>query len=130
MPSKQRKVKIWLTEDQILAAIQRAHDSIKRTEVLLVTLREQSMALAGELEQIRFKLMQPNLEQKEKHQLERDELSIERRLAYCKEDANKKSKAYNRLNDRVLPRLKDTLAAMRTQTMVEVMGEYRGVALK
>lgn len=124
------RVKIWQTEDQIIAEIDRTHRKVEHIAAVLEALRTESSSLAGELEKVRFQMMQSDLSKQDLFKLERAELSTEKAFAKCKAESYKNSKTYARLVNKTLPRLKDILAAMRTQTMPEVMGGYRGVAIK
>ncbi len=122
--------KIWQTEDQILAAIDRA----KRKAVSLVEeeteLRNESAEFFAVLEQTRFELMQPNLSKSKREQLECRERVKEIDASKAKAAAEMKARAYTRIIEKTLPRLGEILSAFRTQTFDSVLGSYRGVALK
>jgi hypothetical protein len=125
-----RRVKVWQTEDAILAAIDRAHRKAESLVVEETELRKESAELFGELEKTRFELMHSDLTKGKRIQLETRERVTEIEAAKKKAEAEAKAKAHTRIIEKTLPRLGEILAAMRTQTMPDVLGSYRGVALK
>jgi len=125
-----RPAKIWKTEDQVLHAIERAHRKAESLVVEETELRKESAELFGELEKTRFELMRSDLTKGKRTQLETRERVTEIDASKKKAEAEKKAKAHTRIMEKTLPRLGEVLAAMKTRTMTEVLGQYRGVALR
>lgn len=125
-----RRVKTWLTEDEILAAIDRAHRKAERLILEERELRKECSELFGELEKIRFELMRLDLSKGKRDQLETRERVIQFDAADAKLKADVKARAYVRLKEKTIPHLGETLSAFRTGAMTGVLGEYRGVVVK
>lgn len=124
-----KRPKIWHTEDEIIAAIDRTKRFAERRLKRSRELDEAAKAKFGKCEALRFELMKPHTD------LEREQLSgrlygAELSATKAKEKADLAAKAYHRAVNSTLPRLGEILSAMRTQTMPEVLQEYRGVAIK
>lgn len=121
--------KIWKTEDEILAAIDSAHRYAERKREAANELEEELKVKRGHLEELRFELMKmPSSNQRTS--LENRIANVELSVGKLKEDLSKLAKSYHRTIDKRLPRLGEILAAFRTGTFKEVVGEYRGVAVK
>jgi len=74
--------------------------------------------------------MHSDLSKRKRRELETKERVTEIAAAEKKAEAETKAKAYTRVNEKTLPRLGEILAAFKTETMVEVLGSYRGVAIR
>ncbi len=124
-----KRPKIWQTEDQILAAIDRTKRMAQRKLKKSVLLDDQCKEIYGHLEKLRFEAMKPH-DSKESGRLANQIASVERMAESRKEKADAHAKAYHRAVNATLPRLGEVLSAMRTDTLKEMMGEYRGVVVK
>lgn len=104
------KKKVWLTEESIVAAIDRATARLLRD-------RKRS----AELDRLKRKCQRIIAKPKGKSLVQAC-LDLEA----CQNDLARINKHARSLEDNTLPRLKRTLAAFRTQTL-EFMGDYKGV---
>lgn len=127
---KHRPAKIWISEDQILAAIDRAKRKAQSLIIEEAGLRKDAAESFSLLAKTRFELMQSNLTKGKREQLETRERVTEVEASKTKAEAEMKAKAYMRITEKTLPRLGEVLAAFRTQTMPEILQTYKGVALK
>lgn len=124
-----RRPKVWKTEDQILAAIDLTKRLAERRLKQSKKLDEDAKVKFGKCEKTRFELM--SIPQGMKHdslaaRLAGEELSA----GATKERADIAAKSYHRAINSTLPRLGEILSAMRTRTFKEVVGEYKGVAVR
>jgi hypothetical protein len=124
-----RRPKIWQTEDQIIAAIDRTKRMAERKLKKSQELEEVAKVKFGRVEELNFELMKHNTEY-ERSKIEGKLRSAELSAAAAKEKADAYAKAYHRAVNSTLPRLGEILSAFRTGTFSEVMGEYHGVAIK
>lgn len=124
-----KAVNIWKTEDEILAAIDRAHRYAERKREAANELEEELKVKRGHLEELRFELMKMP-DSRKRESLEHRIASVELSVGKLKDDLSKIAKSYHRTIEKTLPRLGEILAAFRTGTFKEVMGEYNGVAVK
>ncbi len=127
---KFRPAKIWHTEDQILAAIDRVRTKAYRLVAEESELRQESAKLFGELEQTCFELMRSTLTKKEREQLETRERVKRIDASKARAEAERKANAYSCIMEKTIPRLGQVLSAFRTDTMQSVLGSYRGVVTK
>jgi hypothetical protein len=123
--------KIWHTEDQILAAIGRtrrlAEKHLKRSQ----TLNELAKEKFGHCEKLRFQLMgATSMTDYQREYLESKVRSAEIAAGKAKDKADQVAASYHRAINSTLPRLGEILSAFRTQPMVGIMGDYKGVAVK
>ena len=125
-----RPAKIWLTEDQILAAIDRTRKMAMGKLMKSKLLEEKARDKFGKCEELRFKLMGSNLGKMEREQMEAKLASLELSAGETKEKADAYAKSYHRAINSTLPRLGEILSAMKTQTLAPVMGAYKGVAVR
>jgi len=126
-----KRPKIWTSEDQILACIDRvkrlASNRLAKSNMLAERAREKF----GRVEQLRFELLsKPHLTEFQRSQIEGRLRGAELSAAATKEKADIASKAYHRAIDKTLPRLGEILAAFRTEPMKGILGEYRGVCVR
>ena len=124
-----RRPKIWQTEDQVLASIDRTKRAAERSLKRSIALNEKAKAKFGRCEELRFELMKPMTEH-QRTSLEGKLYGAELSAGKAKEAADNAAKAYHRAVNSTLPRLGEILAAFRTQTLVPVLGDYRGVAVR
>lgn len=124
-----RRPKIWQTEDQILASIDRTKRMAERLLKKSHKLDEQCKQTYGHLEELRFEAMKPH-DSKESARLCNQIASVENMAISHREKADACAKSYHRAINATLPRLGEILAAFRTQTLPEVMGSYRGVSVR
>lgn len=125
-----RRQKIWRTEDEILAVIDRTKLMAQRRLKKSQELEEKAREKFGECEKLRFELM--TLCERNEYQrqsLESKLRSLELSAAATKEKADKVAAVYHRAMNSTLPRLGEILAAFRTQPMKEILGEYKAVAI-
>lgn len=104
------KHKVWESEEEILAAIDRALDRLRAG-------RERCVLLEKEIRKYRRKIDRANEAGRSMLWLSIDE---------CLKESEKLSKRMRSIEDTTLPRLKRTLAAFRTRTF-DFMGDYQGV---
>jgi hypothetical protein len=123
-----RSPKIWQTEDEILAAIDKAqlsavhaaavaageHAEEKRLVIEAAKLADFALTLKG-------KARADKIDESERC------VNASRK---CNEAAKKATKRHKRLTEVTLPHLKDVLATFRTETMPDIMQEYKGVAIR
>lgn len=126
-----RRHKIWQTEDQILAAIDRtkamAHRRLKKSQEL----DEKAKEKFGACEALRFELMQkPDLSRMQREIAESKIRSAEISAGKAKEKADIAAKAYHRAINSTLPRLGEILSAFRTKPMEAIVGDYKAVCVK
>lgn len=119
------RVKTWLTEDEILAAIDRTKRLAQRRLEQSKKFDEAAKEKFGKCEALRFELMG-----KPDHSLEEKLRVAELSAAATKEKADIAAKAYHCAVNSTLPRLGEILSAFRTGTMPEILDEYKGVAVK
>jgi len=124
-----RAPKIWRTEDSILAAIDRTKRSAARQLKKSIELDEAAKVKFGKCEELRFEMMKPMTEM-QREQMQAKLSSFEIAAGKAKEKADSAAKNYHRAVNSTLPRLGEILSAFRTGTLVEVMQEYKGVAIK
>lgn len=124
-----RRPKVWQTEDSILAAIDRTKRMAQAKLRKSIVLAEKVKAKMGRCEELRFELMKP-MSEYQRESLEGRLRSAEVDAGKAQEVADAYAAAYHRAINATLPRLGGILAAFRTQTFPEVLGAYRGVALK
>jgi ABC-type molybdate transport system ATPase subunit len=110
-----RKAKVWNTEDQILVSIDRAQKKLLSCQQIVEHAKDEIARLAKEIMSL-----------KDGGEIGERKLAI----AEYKESITKAEKQWRRIEDTTLPKLKSVLAAFRTKTMLPVLGEYKGVALK
>jgi hypothetical protein len=84
----------------------------------------------GKCEELRFELMQPNLTDYQRECYKGKLFAAELSAGKAKEKADAYAKAYHRAVNSTLPRLGEILAAFRTGTFSEVMGDYKSVAVR
>ncbi len=124
-----KRPKIWQTEDQIIAAIDRTKRFAERKLKQSQELSDKAKEKFGLVEKLNFELMACQGE------YERDKIrgkltSAELSAAAMKEKADIAARSHHRAINATLPRLGEVLSAFRTQTFDSVLGSYRGVALK
>ena len=124
-----KRPKIWTSEDQILASIDRTKRAADRSLKRSIALNEKAKAKFGRCEELRFELMK-SMTEDQRTALGGKLYGAELSAGAAKEAADNAAKAYHRAVNSTLPRLGEILAALRTQPMVEVLGSYRGVAVK
>ncbi len=124
-----RRPKIWQTEDEILAAIDRTRRLAKKRLQQSQALDEAAKLKFGKCEELRFQLMKPHTEF-EREQLEGRLYSAELSAVATKEKADVAARAYHRATFKTLPRLGEILSAFRTGTFSEVLGEYKAVSVR
>lgn len=126
----QRRPKIWTSEDQIIATIDRTRLMAQRRLKKSQELDEKAREKFGECEKLRFELMTTaNRTPYQQQSLESKLRSMELSAGATKEKADIAAKSYHRAINSTLPRLGEILAAFRTQPMKEILGEYKAVAL-
>lgn len=126
-----KRPKIWKTEDEIIAAIDRTKRMAERKLKKSQELAEVAKVKNGRVEKLLFELMavksdEGTLREKIEQRLRDAEMSAGK----ARETADIYAAAYHRAINSTLPRLGEILAAFRTQTMEGVMGTYRGVAIR
>lgn len=121
--------KIWHTEDQILAAIDRTKRLAERKLKKSQELDEAAKVKFGKCEEIRFELMKPHSEY-ERNSIQGKLTSAELAAAATKEKADDAARQYHRAIKSTLPRLGEILAAFRTQPMAAIVGDYKSVSVK
>jgi hypothetical protein len=126
-----RPPKIWTSEDQIIATIDRtkrmAARKLKKSQELL----EAAKVKFGRCEELRFELMAGSqLTEYQREQLQAKLGSAEIAAGKAKEKADAYAKAYHRAVNSTLPRLGDILSSFRTGTFKEVLGEYKAVSVR
>lgn len=125
-----RRPKIWQTEDQILAAIDRTRAMAQRRLKKSQELDEKAKEKFGTCEALRFELMKPGLSPMQREIAESKIRSSEISAGKAKEKADIAAKAYHRAINSTLPRLGEILAAFRTQPMTAILGEHKAVCVK
>ena len=123
-----KRPKIWTSEDQICAAIDRTKRMAERKLKKSIVLAEKVKYKMGKCEELRFELMKPMTDM-QRESLESKLRSAEMDAGKAQDAADACAKAYHRAINSTLPRLGEILAAFRTQTMPEIMDNYRGVAI-
>jgi hypothetical protein len=125
-----RRPKVWRTEDEIIAAIDRtkrmAERKLKKSQELAEKVKEKF----GRCEALRFELMQSKLTGYQRESFEGKIRSAEITAAKEKDKADAYAAAYHRAINSTLPRLVKVLSAFRTGTFSEVLGEYKSMAVK
>jgi hypothetical protein len=121
---------VWLTEDQIIAAIDRTRRMAERKLKKSQELAEVAKTKFGKCEELRFTLMGNNLGAMERESMQAKLSSAELSAGKAKEKADACAAAYHRAINSTLPRLGEILSAFRTQPMTELVGEYKGVAIR
>lgn len=117
LPDKDRRKKVWSSEDQILAAIDKKKELMEK---------KRSLAEEKNLEAKRLAIEAQEAEDEGRPQHAKGlRLSFQKRQS----EAKQAERAYVRLQDKTIPRLGEALAAMRTQTMPELIGRYKGVVI-
>ena len=125
-----RRPKIWTSEDQIIAAIDRTKLMALRRLKKSQELEEKAREKFVECERLRFELMKPaNRTEYQQLSIESKLRSMELSATAAKEKADKVAAVYHRAMNSTLPRLGQILAAFRTQPMKEILGEYKAVAI-
>ncbi len=124
-----RRPKIWKTEDEVLAAIDRTKRMAKRKLAKSVVLSDKAKEKFARVEELSWQLMNAT-DEKEKTRLQNNVSSAEISAGEARERADQCAASYHRAVNATLPRLGEILSAMRTGTLKEMMGEYRGVAVK
>lgn len=124
-----RRPKVWTSEDQIIATIDRTRLMALRRLKKSQELDEKAREKFGWCEKLRFELMKPDLTEMQREDLESKIRSAERSAGKAKEKADIAAKQYHRAINSTLPRLGEILAAFRTQPMKEILGEYKAVAI-
>jgi hypothetical protein len=125
-----RRPKIWLTEDQILAAIDRTKRMAERKLKKSQELDEVAKVKFGKCEELRFALMSEPAGTIQYSSMQAKLNSFELSAAATKEKADQCAKAYHRAINSTLPRLGEILSAFRTQPMAGIVGDYKGVAVR
>jgi hypothetical protein len=125
----QRRPKIWKTEDEIIAAIDRTKRMAERKLKKSQQLAEVARAKFARVEEIGFELMTLK-DESQRSRLENNLKSVELSAAEAKERADKTAACYHRAINSTLPRLGEILAAFRTGTFSGIMGEYKAVAIR
>jgi hypothetical protein len=126
-----RRAKIWTSEDQIIAAIDRTKRLAERKLKKSHELADKAKEKFGECEKLRLELMMPaDRTEYQQKSLEAKLSSMEIAAGKAKEKSDLAAKHYHRVMNSTLPRLGEILAAFRTGTFTEIMGEYRGVAIR
>lgn len=125
-----RRPKIWQTEDQILAAIDRTRAMAQRRLKKSQELDEKAKEKFGTCEALRFELMKPDLSPMQREIAESKIRSAEISAGKAKEKADIAAKAYHRAINSTLPRLGEILSAFRTQPMAAIVGDYKSVCVK
>lgn len=126
-----RRPKVWHTEDQILAAIERTKRSAMKALMKSKLLEEKAKEKFGRCEEIRFELMKASgLSEYQKNSLQAKLVSAERAAGEEKEKADKCAASYHRAINSTLPRLGEILSAFRTPAMAAIVGDYKGVAVR
>jgi hypothetical protein len=118
LPYALRRKKVWSSEDQIEAAIDRAKRKLLKQQQIVEEEKDKIRQLGLDImtiEELKGKNWQEKVYPKQ--------LAI----GGCKEKISKAEKSWRRIEDKTLPKLKNALAAMRTETMPAVMGSYIGV---
>lgn len=128
-PMNPRRPKIWKTEDEIVAAIDRTKRMAERKLAKSVALSDKAKEKFARVEELSWQLMNAT-DEKEKTRLQNNVSSAEISAAEARERADQCAAAYHRAVNATLPRLGEILAAMRTQTFDGVLGSYKGVAVK
>ena len=125
-----RRPKIWQTEDQILAAIDRTRAMAQRRLKKSQELDEKAKEKFGTCEALRFELMKSNLSPMQREIAESKIRSAEISAGKAKEKADIAAKAYHRAINSTLPRLGEILSAFRTQPVTAILGEHKAVCVK
>lgn len=125
-----KRPKIWHSEDQIIAAIDRTRRMATRSLERSKELDEKAREKFGWCEKLRFELMKPNLTEMQREDLESKIRSAEHSAGATKEKADLAAKQYHRAINSTLPRLGEILAAFRTQPMEAIVGDYKSVCVK
>ena len=125
-----RRPKIWQTEDQILAAIDRTRAMAQRRLKKSQELDEKAKEKFGTCEALRFELMKSNLSPMQREIAESKIRSAEISAGKAKEKADMAAKAYHRAINSTLPRLGEILSAFRTKPMTAILGEHKAVCVK
>ena len=126
-----RRPKVWRSEDEIIAAIDRTRAMAQRRLKRSQELDEKAREKFGECEKLRFELMTPiDRTPYQQQSLESKLRSMELSAGATKEKADIAAKIYHRAMNSTLPRLGEILAAFRTQPMKEIMGDYKAVCVK
>lgn len=125
-----RRPKIWQTEDQILAAIDRTRAMAQRRLKKSQELDEKAKEKFGTCEALRFELMKSNLSPMQREIAESKIRSAEISAGNAKERADMAAKAYHRAINSTLPRLGEILAAFRTQPMTAILDDHKAVCVK
>lgn len=124
-----RYPKVWHTEDQIVAQIERVKRASQRSLEKSKLLEEKVKEKFGKCEELRFELMKP-LSPMQRESLESKLRSAEMAAGKAKDAADEKARSYHRAINSTLPRLGEILAAFRTGTFKEIVGEYRAVSVR
>jgi hypothetical protein len=127
-----KRPKIWKTEDEIIAAIDRTRRMANRKLKKSQELAEVAKSKFARVDALSWELFNATrkIDDKERTRLENNLKSSELSAAEAKERADICAKAYHRAINSTLPRLGEILSAFRTQPMTELVGDYRGVALR
>ena len=126
-----RKYKTWTSEDQIVAEIDRKVRLAKKKKELCEKLYMEKTILFRRASDILKEHDETESDLAEVRQVLWHEY---KRLEGQAKMANRKSEMMGsqsaRLTNIVLPRLKEILAAFRTETMPGILGSYKGVAVR
>jgi hypothetical protein len=124
-----KRPKIWQTEDQIIAAIDRTRRMATRKLKRSQELAEVAKTKFARVEELSWQLMNAH-DEKERIRLQNNVSSAELSAGEAKEKADACARAYHTAINSTLPRLGEILSAFRTQPMTELVGDYKGVAIR
>jgi hypothetical protein len=124
-----RRPKIWTSEDQILMVIDRTKRMAERKLKKSQQLAGVAKTKFAKVEELNWQLMNAH-DEKEKTRLQNNVSSAEISAGEAKEKADACAACYHRAINATLPRLGEILAAFRTGTFAEVMGDYKAVRIR
>jgi len=124
-----RRPKVWKTEDEIIAAIDRTKRMANRKLKKSQELAEVAKQKFARVEELSWQLMNAH-DEMERTRLQNNLSSAELSAGEAKEKALACAAAYHRAINSTLPRLGEILSAFRTQPMTALVGDYKGVAVR
>lgn len=120
LPDRARRKKVYTSVDQIEAMIERNKKKLAKQVEIVEEQKEQ-------IKELGITIM--NLEEQKPKEWEHQCFVHRLAIGKCKETIAKAEKCWRRIEDKTLPKLKNAMAAIKTDTMPAVMGSYKGAVV-
>jgi hypothetical protein len=120
LAEKERRKKVYSSVDQIEAIINRNKKKLVKQQEIVEQQKDK-------IKELGITIMK--LEEQKPEDWEDQVFTKKLAIGKCKETISKAERCWRRIEDKTLPKLKNALSEMRTETMPVVMGSYVGVAV-